>query len=151
MGTMASLITSLVSVYSTVYSGVDQRKHHISASLAFVRGIHRGPVNSPHKWPVTRQLFPFDDFIMNIVRGTVPPDGLAPLCASPMMSIFRAPYMLSTGTSSINSSLPGQNGRHFTDDIFSACSSMKSFVFWLEFHWSLFLRFQLTINPCWLR
>ena len=28
-------------------------------------GIHRGPVNSPHKWPVTRKMFPFDDVIMN--------------------------------------------------------------------------------------
>ena len=35
-----------------------------SASLAFVRGIHRGPVNSPHKWPVTRKMFPFDDVTM---------------------------------------------------------------------------------------
>ena len=32
----------------------------------FVRGIHRGPVNSPHKWPVTRKMFPFDDVIMKI-------------------------------------------------------------------------------------
>ena len=32
--------------------------------LFFVRGIHRGPVNSPHKWPVTRKMFPFDDVIM---------------------------------------------------------------------------------------
>ena len=54
MGTMASQITSLVIVYSTVYWGADQRKHQSSASLAFVRGIHRGPVNSPHKWQVTR-------------------------------------------------------------------------------------------------
>ena len=30
----------------------------------FVRGIHRGPVNSSHKWPVTRNMFPFDDVIM---------------------------------------------------------------------------------------
>ena len=29
-----------------------------------MRGIHRGPVNSPHKWPVTRKMFPFDDVIM---------------------------------------------------------------------------------------
>ena len=36
-----------------------------SASLAFVRGIHRGPVNSPHKRPVTREMSPFDDVIMN--------------------------------------------------------------------------------------
>ena len=42
----------------------DQRKHQSSASLAFVQGIHRGPVNSPHKWPVTRKMFPFDDVIM---------------------------------------------------------------------------------------
>ena len=49
---------------STVYSGADQRKHPCSASLAFVRGIHRGPVNSPHKWPVTRKMLPFDDVIM---------------------------------------------------------------------------------------
>ena len=64
MGPMASQITSLRIVYSTVYSDADQRKHPSSASLAFVRGIHRWPVNSPHKWPVTRKMFPFDDVIM---------------------------------------------------------------------------------------
>ena len=64
MGTVASQITSLTIVYTTVYSDADQSKHQSSASLAFVRGIHRGPVNSPHKWPVTRKVFPFDDVIM---------------------------------------------------------------------------------------
>ena len=64
MGTMASQITSLTIVSSTVYSGADQRKHQSSVSLAFVQGIHRGAVNSPHKWPVTRKMFPFDDVIM---------------------------------------------------------------------------------------
>ena len=64
MSTMASQITSLTIVYLTVYSGADQRKHQSSASLAFVWGIHRGPVNSPHKWPVTRKMFSFDDVIM---------------------------------------------------------------------------------------
>ena len=67
MGTMAFQITSLTSVYSTVYSGADQRKHQNSAALAFVWEIHRGPVNSPHKWPVTRKMFPFDDIIMYIM------------------------------------------------------------------------------------
>ena len=66
MGTIASQIISLTIVYSIVYSDADQRKHQSSASLAFVRGIHRGPVNSPHKWPVTRNIFPFDDVIMGI-------------------------------------------------------------------------------------
>ena len=64
MGAMASQITSLTIVYPTVYSGADQRKHHSSASLAFVRVIHRSPVYSPHKEPVTRKMFPFDDVIM---------------------------------------------------------------------------------------
>ena len=66
MGAMASQITSLTIVYSTVYSSADQRKHQSSASLASVRGIHRGQVNSPHKWPVTWKMFPFDDVIMDI-------------------------------------------------------------------------------------
>ena len=61
---MASQITSLMIVRSTVYSGADQGKHQSSASLAFVWGIHRGPVNSPHKRPVKRKMFPFDDVIM---------------------------------------------------------------------------------------
>ena len=64
MGEVASQITSLAIVYSTVYSSADQRKHQSSASLAFVRGIHRWPVNSPRKGPVTRKMFPFDDVIM---------------------------------------------------------------------------------------
>ena len=67
MGTMASKITSLMIVYSTVYSGTDQRKHQSSASLAFVGGIHRWPVNSLHKWPVTWKMIPFDDVIMMAV------------------------------------------------------------------------------------
>ena len=64
MGAIASQITSLTIVYSIVYSDADQRKHQSSASLVFVQGIHRGPVNSPHKWPVTRKMFPFHDVIM---------------------------------------------------------------------------------------
>ena len=64
MTMLASQITSLTVIYSIVYSGVNQRKHQSSASLAFVREIHRGPVNFPHKWPVTRKMFPFDDVIM---------------------------------------------------------------------------------------
>ena len=71
VGAMASQITSLTIVYSTVYTGSDQRKHRRSASLAFVRGIHRWPVNSPHKWPVTRKIFPFDDVIINVERVSI--------------------------------------------------------------------------------
>ena len=62
-------ITSLTIVYSTVYSGADQRKHQSSASLAFVRGIHRWPLNSPLKWQVTGKLLPFDDVIISFMVG----------------------------------------------------------------------------------
>ena len=74
MTAMASEITSLTIVYSVAYSDADQRKHQSSASLAFVRGIHRGPVNSPHKWPVTRKMFPFDDVIMQICKNIIQTD-----------------------------------------------------------------------------
>ena len=70
IGTMGSHITCPTIVYSTVYSGADQRKHQSSASLAFVRGIHRRPVNSLHKCPVTRKMLPFDDIIMGYWRLT---------------------------------------------------------------------------------
>ena len=73
MATMASQITSLTIVYSTAYSGADQRKHQSSASLAFVRGIHRWLVNSPHKRPVTRKMFPFDAVIMWKPRVVIMP------------------------------------------------------------------------------
>ena len=71
MGTMASQITSLRSVYSILYSEADQRKHHSSAWLAFVQGIHRSLVNSPHKRPVTWKMFPFDDIIMNLISHII--------------------------------------------------------------------------------
>ena len=48
-------ITSLTIVYSTVYSDADQRKYQSSTSLAFMWGILRWPVNSLHRWPVTRK------------------------------------------------------------------------------------------------
>ena len=64
IGAIASQITSLASVCSAVTWGAYQRKHQSSASLAFVRGIHRRPVNSPHKGPVAQKMFPFDAVIM---------------------------------------------------------------------------------------
>ena len=63
MSGSVSQITGVSIVCSIVGSGADHRnKAH--ASLAFVCGIHRWLVNYPHKWPVTRKMFPFDDVIM---------------------------------------------------------------------------------------
>ena len=64
MGTISSQIASFTIVYSTINSDAEERKHQSSKSLAFVREIHQGPVNSLHKWPVTGKMFPFDDIIM---------------------------------------------------------------------------------------
>ena len=63
MSAMASEITRVLVVYSNIFQA-DQRKHQSPASLAFVREIHRWPVNSPHKWPVTRKILPFDEVVM---------------------------------------------------------------------------------------
>ena len=68
---MAYRTTRLTIVYSTVISGAYKRKHQSSASLALVRGVHRWPVNSLHKGPVTRRMFPFDDVIMCCPSTTV--------------------------------------------------------------------------------
>ena len=64
MDTMASQITSLTIVYSTIYSGADQRKHQSSASLAFVSGNSPVTGEFPAKGPVTWKMSPFDDVIM---------------------------------------------------------------------------------------
>ena len=70
MGAMGSQITSRTIVYPPFIQGADQRKHQSFASLAFVWGIHRWPVNSPHKGPVTRKIFPFDDVIILDLSST---------------------------------------------------------------------------------
>ena len=68
MGAMASQITNLTIVYSIAFLCADQRKLQSSAPLAFVRGIHRWQVKSPHKGPVTRKMLPFDDVITESVH-----------------------------------------------------------------------------------
>ena len=72
MSAMASQITGISIVFSTICSGSDQRKQQSLASLDIVRGVHRWQVDfpsqdrwiSPHKGPVTRKMLPFDDVIM---------------------------------------------------------------------------------------
>ena len=64
MGAMASKISSLTIVCSTVYSAADQRKHQKVRVPGLCAGNSRGPVNFPHKWAVTRKVFPFVDVIM---------------------------------------------------------------------------------------
>ena len=117
MGAIASQITSLTIVYATVYSDADQRKHHSPASLAFVWGIYRRPVNSPHKWPVTRKMFPFDDVIMSkcCTRNRYQHTG----AETKMYDIFQTTFS-------------------------NTSSWMKMFEFRIQFVWSLFQGVQLT-------
>ena len=64
MSAMVSLIIGFSIVYWTVCLRADQRIHQSSVLLAFVRGIHRWPVNSLHKGPVKRKMVTFYDVIM---------------------------------------------------------------------------------------
>ena len=144
MGAMTSQITSLMIVYSTVYSGADQRKHQSSASLAFVRGIHRGPVNSPHKWPVTRKMFPFDDVttVVTVIRGYK-----ISICC-PTDTLFS---LLNTSTSSTLIYLPWTKWPPFRRRYFHTHFVNEKFYILSKLHWSLFLRAQLTITQHWFR
>ena len=63
MGAIASQITSLTIVLSTVYSDADKKTSKLCVT-GLCAGKSPGPVNSPHKWPVTRKIFSFDDVIM---------------------------------------------------------------------------------------
>ena len=148
MSAMVSQITSLTIVYSTVYSGADQRMHQSSASLAFVRGIHRWPVNSPHKGPVTRKMFPFVDVIMWCHSWW---------CWQPHNSIYeetgnhRKQFSRQYFVLLLITLRPRKNGRYFADHILSAFYWMKMYELRLKVHRSLFLRVQLTIFQHWFR
>ena len=82
MSTIVSKITGVSIVCTTFGSGADQRKHQSSASLAFAWGIHHWPVNSPHKRPVTRKIFPFDDVIMCNIAITILYTNSPVMCSS---------------------------------------------------------------------
>ena len=166
MSTMASPVTSLTIVYSTVYSRTDERKLQSSASLSFVRGIHRWPVNSPHKGPVMRKIFPFDDVIMilmglsprhngrfNITLDVLSWDLAKPRNPEISSRVFRSLCkQLWCRTMRLLIHLSLDNTCAISRTIFSdAFSWMKIDEFGLRFHWILFLRVQLTTFQHWFR
>ena len=129
---------------ATRSSGSDQRKEQSSASLAFVRGIYWSPVNSSHKGPVTRKMFPFDDVIMNVSQYVT----------IQYHSVFSDKHP----DSDISSSSDALT--HWDRDKMDATSQttfsngfswMTMYEFRLTFHWSLFLGVQLTIFQHWFR
>ena len=207
MGVIASQITSLTIVFSTFYSDAE---HQSSASLSFVRGIHRVPVNSPHKWQVTRKMFPFDDVIMNAQKqssmrcmvsclsthwGIVVQISVSKLghqwlrqTSKPMMTYHHLPLSATACEISIcilyfsfkemylkmfacnrsglgilthpspvtHKCIAGLGISSATWHCRKNCSRWQHSFNWmyelrLRFHWSLFLRFQLTIIQHWFR
>ena len=129
LSAMASQITRVWIVCSTVCSSADQRRHRSSASLAFVKGIHQWLVNFPHKGQVTRKIFPFDDEILFLTKITLHItllSGLSyqnngtlsiPSSAGPVFT--PDPNVAIIGFGDVFKTLrPRQNGRHFPDDTF---------------------------------
>ena len=109
-------------VCSTVCSGADQRKHQSSESLAFVRGIHWRPVDSPHKEPVMWKMFSFDNVIMRCLASstTKMPNEFEGHWET-LNSYFPASSLHKIWWQNIhplNLSPLWHNGRHFTDYIF---------------------------------
>ena len=142
MGMMASQIPSLTIVYSTIYSGPDQRKHQSSTSLAFVRGIHWSPVNSPHKGPVTWKMYPFEDVIMGsdshyALHDVVNPVGITNKCHIGTSS--QAPSVLNTLRPRQDGCHFRQDGRHFPDNIFKCI--------FLNENLSIFIKISLKFVP----
>ena len=137
MGAMSFQITSLAIVYSAVQSGEDQRKHQSSASLAFVRGIHRGPVNSPHKCPVTRNMFPFDDVIMKYHISIV-------LVAVVLCWLYCSRYSLSDKSSLTQYHLSTLTEAEFDIILSSSCLTCSSLSWpsWCT-HWRLVTAFSV--------
>ena len=74
--------------------GRRSKKHQSPVSLAFVRGIHRWPVDSPYKGPVKRKMFPFDDVIMDIYKAIWVLSTVVPLITSCNNTQFDASVLL---------------------------------------------------------
>ena len=89
MTAMASQITGVSIVCSAVCWGSDQIKPQSPASLAFVRGIHRSPVDSHHNRPVRRKWFPFDDVIMFMFVTQIQHNTLSVLFGSTKVHIVK--------------------------------------------------------------
>ena len=124
MTTMASQITSLAVVYWIVIYAYIKKKISKLRVTGLCAGNSPGPVNSPHKGPVTQKMFPFDDVI--IYAPFWPPLGSlilgsnAPRVASSQRkyNILHAKPQIHHHFMAFNTLRPRHNGRHYADDIF---------------------------------
>ena len=98
-----------------------------------MRGIHRWPVNSPHKWPVARKMFPFDDII-----NTLHTDGELLTCGDPSYGALGRPVSRDApGLAFGRVALDGVQrissiGRFFREDVLqTSAPSMSPVEVWL--------------------
>ena len=108
-----SMIASQITSPMTVYSAADQRKHQNSVSLALVQRIHRWPVNSPHKGPVTWKMFPFDDVIMDKINATLGSRASAAMVLSRPCSINGSMSSMRTDLNSLHYSKDKKIGNSY--------------------------------------
>ena len=148
MSPMASRITCFSVVYPTFCSGTDQRKHESSASLAFVRGIHRWPVNSPNKERATRKVFPFDDAIMYLIRPCHRLSMMTAMhhfsvCSSTCKHVHMSARMSYVPRHQIQSGIFGYDSKNITT--LSIClRGMPTFFFTFE-HLEVLIKFRVTL------
>ena len=144
MNMIASQITSLTVVYSTFYSDANQRKHHCSASLAFVWGSHRD------RWiPHTKSQLRGKCFHLMTSSWRDVNLGLTKCIAYNLHSHL---MKFNTVQIIINTMSPGQNGRHFSDDIFKCTFLNQNASCWIKVSLKFFLiRVQLMIFQHWFR
>ena len=119
---MASPITGVSIVCSTVYSGADQRKHQSSVSQAFMQRLHQWPVDSHHKGPVTwkcihlmtSSCFKMTDKIPAIVRA------FRWLISVPILTLLNTIHeLLKSESFSYNSLVPARSGCDVKNAIFT--------------------------------
>ena len=113
-----------------------RRSKKTSKLRVTMRGIHRGPVNSPHRWPVTRKMFPFDDVIMCL---TDPRLSYRDTCQI-LMWFFFPKYIP-----------PGRNVRHSEGYIFKCIFLNENVLISIKISLNFFPRLQLTIIQHWFR
>ena len=170
MTTMASQITSLTVVYSIVYSGADQRKHHSSASLAGNSSGHRCKywIVKCHEVTVTgpgavRQAITGSNFNPDLCRHKAllnhnqrtlykPRTPIMANSRADIQTICRKWLEQDIATADTLTHW----GRNKMADIFRAIFSnafswMKIYEFWSKFHRSLLIRSQSTIFQHWFR
>ena len=123
----------------------------------FVRGIHRSPVNSPHKGQWCEALmFPLICAWINDWVNTREADGLRRHRA-----LYDVTVMATADKSRQSASLPKitrgpgrwnfMNGRYYADDTLKRIFMVGTHEFQLEFHWNKFLWVQLTLMHNWAR